>query len=178
MRGRRYMSASIRPATIEDASEIHALYRRVAAKPGGIARLEEEVSGVYVRAFLTRALSDGVALVVIDKSAAIVAEIHAYTPDPYCFSHVFSELTVVVDPTTQGKGIGKSIIAALLQAVTETHPEIRRVELIARESNEKAIMLYESLGFRKEGKLVGRIRNVDGNFESDIPMAWLNRQVR
>ena len=167
------MSANIRPATVEDAAEIHALYRRVAAKPGGIARLEEEVSGAYVRAFLTRALSDGVALVATDESNAIVAEIHAYKPDPFCFSHVFSELTVVVDPTTQGKRIGKSIFSTLLQAVSESHPDICRVELIARESNEKAIKLYESLGFRKEGRLAGRIKNVDGSFESDIPMAWL-----
>jgi len=166
------MSTNIRPITAEDTAEVLALYRRVACSPGGIARLEDELSEAYVRAFVTKALSDGIGLVAVDKSGSIMAEIHAYKPEPYCFSHVLSELTVVVDPTTQGKGIGKTIFTAFLQAVSEAHPEVRRVELIARESNEKAIKLYESLGFRKEGKLAGRIKNVDGSFESDIPMAW------
>jgi len=166
------MISNIRPTTPEDTAEVLALYRRVACSPGGIARLEVEVSEAYVRAFLTRTFSDGAGLVAVDESGAIVAEIHAYKPDPYCFSHVLSELTVVVDPATQGKRIGKSIFAAFLQVVSEAHPDICRVELIARESNEIAIKLYESLGFRKEGKLTGRIKNVDGSFESDIPMAW------
>ena len=34
-----------------------------------------------------------------------------------------------------------------------------------------AINFYESLGFLREGKLAGRILNVDGSVECDIPMA-------
>jgi len=56
--------------------------------------------------------------------------------------------------------------------VLEMRPDIQRVELISRESNRKAILFYESLGFRQEGEFVSRIRNVDGSLESDIPMAW------
>lgn len=169
------MSANIRPATIEDTAEIHALYKRVAAKPGGIARLEEEISATYVQTFLTRALAEGVALIATDESGSVVAEIHAYSPGPYAFSHVLSELTVVVDPASQGQGAGKSIFNIFLQVVGDDHPDIGRIELIARESNQSAIKLYESLGFRKEGVLAGRIKNVDGSLESDIPMARLRR---
>jgi ribosomal protein S18 acetylase RimI-like enzyme len=57
--------------------------------------------------------------------------------------------------------------------VTEEYPHIKRVELIARESNEEAIRFYESLGFSVEGKMKSRIRNVDGTLEADIPMAWI-----
>ena len=49
-----------------------------------------------------------------------------------------------------------------------------RVELISRESNLKAISLYESLGFTREGKLDRRIRNNKNELEADIPMAWFN----
>ncbi|NBC22744.1 MAG: hypothetical protein GVY21_04620 [Gammaproteobacteria bacterium] len=34
------------------------------------------------------------------------------------------------------------------------------------------IAFYEHLGFRCEGRMEGRIRNLDGSFEADIPMAW------
>jgi len=60
-----------------------------------------------------------------------------------------------------------------MKDVVNKLPNIHRVELIARESNEKAIRLYyESLGFKREGALHGRISNLDGTLESDIPTAW------
>jgi ribosomal protein S18 acetylase RimI-like enzyme len=43
---------------------------------------------------------------------------------------------------------------------------------IARESNQKALAFYQSLGFVREGRLEGRIRGAGGP-EADIPMAWL-----
>ena len=52
------------------------------------------------------------------------------------------------------------------------HRDIHRIELMARESNGRAISLYRSLGFRIEGRLEGRIRGTDGQFEADLPMAW------
>jgi len=52
-------------------------------------------------------------------------------------------------------------------------PEIRRIELIARESNRKALAFYTSLGFELEGKMINRIKNLDGSLDSDIPMAWI-----
>jgi ribosomal protein S18 acetylase RimI-like enzyme len=163
----------VRTATIDDISQVLSLYKRVAAIPGGIARLDDEVDESYVRAFLSKANANDLALVVLDETEEVRAEIHAYTPGIYCFSHVLSDLTVVVDPCTQGMGVGRLLFEKFLTVVTEDHPEISRVELIARESNQKAIRFYESLGFRQEGILVSRIKNVDGSKESDIPMAWV-----
>ncbi len=54
--------------------------------------------------------------------------------------------------------------------VRPDRPDITRIELIARESNRKAIRFYESLGFWIERELVAHIRNVDGSLESDIPL--------
>jgi putative acetyltransferase len=48
------------------------------------------------------------------------------------------------------------------------------VELIARESNLKAIELYQSLGFLIEGRLEMRIKTTDNHYEADIPMGWQN----
>jgi len=165
----------IRTTSVDDLSKVMALYRRVAANPGRIARLSHEVTEPYVRDFLQKATSDGVALVATDKSGDIVAEIHACSPGPFCFSHILSDLTVVVDTRVQGKGVGRLIFEAFLQRVSVNRPNIVRVELVARESNQIAISFYKSLGFCVEGALQSRIRNLDGSMESDIPMAWFRR---
>ncbi len=169
---RTVMVMNMRFATPDDTPEVLSLYRRVAQVPGGIARLAHEVSEAYVRSFLSKAEAAGIALVVHDEFGGIIAEIHAYRPGLYCFSHVLSDLTIVVDPAHQGSGVGRKVFEAFMNNVSERQADISRVELIARRSNRKAIRFYKSLGFNQEGELTGRIRSPDGGFESDIPMAW------
>ena len=161
----------VRSAELEDADRILALYRRVARLPGGLARLENEVDEHYVENFLARSVASGICLLAVDSAGELRGEIHAYTPGIYCFSHVLSELTIAIDPAVQGKGVGRQLFSAFMLGVRQ-HARITRVELIARQSNAKAIGLYESLGFVAEGTLSRRIRNLDGSFEADIPMAW------
>jgi putative acetyltransferase len=61
-----------------------------------------------------------------------------------------------------------------LEEVVRNRPDVGRVELIARESNRKAIEFYQSLGFHVEGRLEMRIKNIHGHYEADIPMGWQN----
>jgi ribosomal protein S18 acetylase RimI-like enzyme len=162
----------IRTATADDAVAIFNLYRHVAAIPGGLARLEGEITLEYVNNFLCRSLANGLVLVAEDADGYIIGEIHVYSPGIFCFSHVLSELTIAIDPTRQGNGIGRQLFQSLLGRVIDERPDIMRVELIARESNKKALRFYKSLGFVPEGRLAGRIKNVNGSLECDIPMAW------
>ncbi|MDM7917826.1 MAG: GNAT family N-acetyltransferase [Methanosarcina sp.] len=68
------------------------------------------------------------------------------------------------------KGIGKLLFRTLLEETESRNPEIIRVELIARESNKKAIEFYKKLGFNIEGRLENRICDKNGKLEADIPM--------
>ena len=163
---------NIRRSQFEDQVRIWGLYQRVAAIPGGIARLEKEANRSYVARFMRSAHDRGLSLVAEDEDGRIVGEIHACSPGLYCFSHVLSDLTIVIDPARQGRGIGRQLFERFLRLVATEMPHIRRVELVARESNQAAIRFYESLGFRQEGRLTGRIQNVDGSIECDIPMGW------
>lgn len=165
-------SVVIRPTAAADADLVYELYRKVARVPGGLARLEQEVDQTYVAGFLKASLDRGLSLVA-ETDGQILGEIHAYSPGLYCFAHLLSDLTIAVDPDSQGAGVGRRLFAAFMQAVRKERPELTRVELIARESNLRAIRFYESLGFAREGEFKGRIRNLDGSMESDIPMAWL-----
>ena len=167
------MDAKIRVSRVEYWQEILDLYRRVASIPGALARSKEEISTEYVRGFLKKSHESGVTMIAF-SGMQIVGEIHAYKMEPSVFSHVLSDLTVVVHPDFRGKGIGRALFSAFLQEVKSSHSDILRVELIARESNKKAISMYESLGFQREGELKKRINSGKGVFEADIPMSWIN----
>ena len=169
---RKEVSVVVRPATVEDTASIYRLYRKVANEPGGLARLEDEVDESYVADFLGAALDRGLSFVA-EADGKLVGEIHAYAPGLFCFGHVFGDLTVAVDPDTQGTGVGRKLFERFMQVVHDERPNVHRVELIARESNVRAIQFYKSLGFVREGEFRKRIRNLDGSFESDIPMAWM-----
>lgn len=142
---------------------------------GGIAHSQKEITYSYISGFCSKSQYGGIQLITIDsKTNKVIAEIHCYKPDAKIFSHVLSNLTIVVDPNYQGKGIGKELFQALLNLVKNDMRDIMRIELISRESNKKAIHLYLTLGFKIEGRFEKRIKHPDGDFEADIPMAWIN----
>jgi len=164
---------NLRIASIEDMGRIKALYRRVAMTTGGLARTAEEINSDYVANFFRGSFESGIEMVA-EIEADLIGEIHAYGIGPKVFSHCLGNLTIVVDPRYEGHGIGKQLFKFFLEHIERMRSDILRVELIARESNQRAIELYESLGFVKEGRLERRIHNHHGSFEADIPMAWFN----
>lgn len=162
---------NIRPACESDLPKLLELYRNVAAIPGGLARLENEIDEHYIQDLWQGVQSGGISLVACEGDL-VAGEIHAMHPGIKTFAHILDKLTIAVSPACQGSGIGRRLFESFLTHVTECRPEILRVELIARESNIKALAFYKSLGFQAEGRLDKRIHNVDGSFEADIPMAW------
>jgi ribosomal protein S18 acetylase RimI-like enzyme len=165
----------LRPATINDISGVYDLYKIVSKNIGGLARTSEEITKDYIENFSQKSIDAGIQFLVESISDnRIVGEIHCYKLGPEVFNHVLGELTIAVHPDYQGKGLGKLLFKALLGKVKEERKDILRVELIARESNEKAIHFYQSLGFKVEGKLMNRIKSGTTGFEADIPMAWVN----
>jgi RimJ/RimL family protein N-acetyltransferase len=159
----------IRPAVQDDAAQVLALYKAVAAVPGGIARTPDEVSLEYVTAFMRRAQEGGLEF-VFEEGGRILGEIHAFRPGIACFAHVLSDLTIAVSPAGQGRGIGRRLFEALLGELAH---DITRVELFVRPSNIRAQALYRSLGFVEEGRLRARINDAAGVPEDDIIMGWL-----
>lgn len=165
---------TIRPATADDIGAIHHLYLTVSKEAGGLARTSEEITFNYIECFTTKASQSGLQYVIEAPSQGmIVGEIHCYKPGPRVFDHILSELTIAVHPDYQGQGLGKSLFKHLLDIVCNQRRDILRVELIARESNIKAISCYQKLGFQIEGKLLNRIKG-RSILEADIPMAWMN----
>lgn len=163
----------IRKGALGDRDNLKKLYQAIAKIEGGIARTFNEITDDYIDKIMTNALESGY-LFVAEHEETIIGSIHTYALGPKVFKHVLGEITIVVHPEFQGKGIGKSLIATLLHEIQEHRPDILRVELIARESNIGAIKLYEKMGFVREGRFENRIQGAHG-LEADIPMAWLNQ---
>ncbi len=168
-------SYTIRKMVVDDSEALKKLYQRVASRVGGLARTYDEITDAYIMQLLVRSINNGFALVA-EYDGTLIGSIIKYKLEPKVFSHVLTEGSILVDPDFQAKGIGSMLIKTLLHEIEEHHPEILRVEIIARESN-PAIKLYERIGFKKEGRFEGRIKGVDGKLEADIPMAWINPKV-
>ena len=163
----------VRKASAADKEQVLLLYKRVSQNIGGLARNNDEISETYIQKICSDSQANGIQLVV-ESNGHIIAEIHCYKLEPVVFNHVLSELTIAVDPNYQGKGIGKLIFQSLLNIIQEERNDILRVELITRESNQKAIQFYQKLGFIIEGRFEKRISASTNSFEADIPMAWFN----
>jgi ribosomal protein S18 acetylase RimI-like enzyme len=165
-----------REATQDDLFPLLDLYKAVARAGGGIARIEGEINEDYIQNFLSKSIHSGLIIVGEnpEDSTQLICELHGYKPGIAVFDHVISDVTVVVHPEYQGKKLGRTIITIFLNEIYKNRPDVGKVELIARESNKRAIALYQSLGFLIEGRLEMRIKNAIGNYEADIPMGWQN----
>lgn len=166
----------IRKATMGDEQALKKLYKKVAAIPGGLARTEHEITDAYIHKTLSAGVERGLALVV-ENHDILIGSMIKYRLEPKIFSHVLADGSILIDPDYQGKGIGSKLISQFLQEIQDNHPDILRVEIIARESN-PALKLYEKMGFKQEGRFEQRIQGIYGNLEADIPMVWMNQNFK
>jgi ribosomal protein S18 acetylase RimI-like enzyme len=158
---------SFRPLILADAPEALVLMRRA---EGGLGRLPDEMDLPWMEEALTGALTGGVAIGAWDSSR-LIGLIKASRMPSVQFQHVLWDLTVAVDPESQGCGIGQSLFAEMLAHAATLTPKIERIELVVREGLTHAIRLYERIGFRQEGRFERRFRLSNGTYEADLPMA-------
>ena len=164
---------TVRPATPQDAAAILALHRKVAAVPGGLAREPGEVTADYVAHAMAVAADGGINLVAVDADGGLCGELHVERMKVGIFAHVLTDLTVAVDPDWQGRGVGSALFQALIETARAMTPPIHRIELWTGAANLGAQRLYQRLGFKIEGRMIGRGRYPDGHVEDDIVMGLL-----
>lgn len=173
------MDVSTRFLTTEDSAILLDLYRTIAMSPGaGFVRMEDEINQDYVAKSLSRGVSGGVAIGAFDKgSQRLVGAITARKLGLKLFDHVLSGLIIGVHPEYQRRGLGRRLFLDFLEHLQTDRPDVLRVELVARDSYQRQIEFYESVGFRREGIFEKRIRRPDGTFEADVPMGWVKPEL-
>jgi ribosomal protein S18 acetylase RimI-like enzyme len=146
---------TIRPAASSDLPALSELAKRTWSDAFGdgvgaddeAAELDEARSEAYFADALREktilvAESDGALLGYVQFGDVEIPEIRAQ-PGDQALERVY------VDTALQGRGLGQRLVQAALQ-----HPrlaEAERIFLQVWDENERAVCLYESLGFRKVG---------------------------
>ena len=171
------MNLEIKKAEFNQETALLHLYQKIAEIPDGIIRNPNEIDHAYISSFLNNSISNGlILLAIIDDE--IVGEIHAHTPNIFAFQHILTDLTIVVNPQYQGKGIGRKLFAFFLETVAAEYDHILRIELYVREHNISNVKFYESLGFINEGRQMNKIFMPDSKFETPLHMAWFNPRYK
>jgi L-phenylalanine/L-methionine N-acetyltransferase len=82
------------------------------------------------------------------------------------------QLGMAVAPPAQGRGVGKALMAALID-YADNWGQVLRIELCVYVDNERALKLYQRFGFEIEGRLRGYALRA-GHYVDSYAMARLH----
>ncbi len=143
------------------------LERATAADLATFMRLEETVRNAktYPSSSTEQEFRDELAhneVYFIKKGSEIVGNIEFEMKSNSC-----AELTgMMVAPLYQSQGIGTAALTQMLEKLRA----VERIELVTHPENERALALYQSLGFRIES----RVENYEGTGEPRLVLARTN----
>lgn len=119
---------------------------------GWIKKSEEEKSSFMLFAYLE------------ERPIGMMA---AYWEDSPKLTHIVNLVGVYVDSDFHGQGIGKKLIAAMIEKFKSMN--FRKIRLGVTATNENAIALYEKSGFQKVGLRKEEIF-YDGKYYDEVDM--------
>lgn len=163
----------IRDARVEDAGCLAEAQRVIARIPGRLASVPSELKDELFRERILR-LNDREygKFIVIEANGEIVGHALLEPLKLAVTSHVV-DLTIAVHEGFQGMGLGEKLLSHLIQWA-RANPKVDRVELRVRASNQRAVALYQKLGFVEEGRMIKRLKIGPGSYLDDLIMAlWV-----
>ncbi len=84
-----------------------------------------------------------------------------------------SRIEIFVDQSSRGHGLGRALMDSVVQWARH-NPEVQKLALTVFADNERAIRLYEQLGFEIEGRRLREYQLSDGSWRDDLMMGlWL-----
>ena len=135
---------TIRPVRLEDARDVHALRVMEGVRETILALPSERVSDTeeFIRSTKEH-------LMVAEVDGRVVGMAGLVIPFMARQRHT-AVVGIMVHTDYQGRGIGRALMEALLD-IADNWLMLKRVELSVFTDNERAVRLYESLGFVVEG---------------------------
>lgn len=166
------MIINIRPVRLEDAADIHEMRILDGVRENTLGFISERVGKTQERiCTLTEYEHSLVAEVEENGVRRVVGEICLFISRNPRLRHSGS-IGIMVHPDYQGKGVGKVLFEKILD-LADNWLMLKRLELGVFTDNERAIKLYESMGFVIEGtKKYAAARN--GEYADEYFMARYN----
>jgi ribosomal protein S18 acetylase RimI-like enzyme len=163
----------IRPIQTADAASFRACLDAVARERRYLAQLEAPPLE-RVQQFVADSVANDAAQYVAMRDGQVVGWCDVFAHWAHALQHV-GTLGMGIMAAHRGQGQGRRLIERTLQHAQDKG--IYRVVLEAREDNHRAIRLYESVGFVREGRAPCAMR-FDGVFHTAITMARLQGPAR
>ena len=167
---------SIRPARSEDAPLLAQAERTIAATPGLLASQPAELTDErFAHKIAALAAADNGCFLVAESAGELVGH-GMLDPLPLAAVRHVVHLTLVAHPGWQGRGIGRALLASLIDWAKQA-PAVEKIELHVRASNERAQALYRSMGFTEMGRWRRRIKVGPGQYLDDVAMELFVEQA-
>ena len=160
---------AIRQARIEDAPAVFAGCAQTAEIAGLLVSYPREISLASVLTDIQGSQGLEGHFLVAEENDVIVGHACLLQMSMLALRHIY-RLTTVVHPGNTGRGIGRTLLGGL-HLWARSNSGCKKIELLVRASNERAVHLYGSMGYVEEGRLRGRVRDLDGRLHDDLAMA-------
>ncbi len=136
----------LRPAMSSDYDFIYGLYFHPLVNPYLLYEMDEAAHFSTIFETLMQAN-----LLYLFEKEGVVVGMFKLIPLSHRTSHIAYLGGLAIDPEQSGKGLGQEMLHEILMFCKEKG--ILRLELSTATHNEKAIRLYEKVGFEREGIL-------------------------
>ncbi len=161
----------IRLATTNDFDFIYGLYMHPLVNP---YLLYEQMSKTDFQAVYDDLVTKNLVYVYLQENTLV--GMFKLVPLTYRTSHIAYLGGVAIHPDFGGKGLGKKMMQAILDF--SKAQGLKRIELSTATINERAIRLYESVGFEKEGILRSyTYLKSEDRYLDEVMMAYLIRNL-
>jgi L-phenylalanine/L-methionine N-acetyltransferase len=158
----------LRKATIDDIPFLYYLYMHDDTNP---FLLYEKMDLDVFRPIIADLISKGQKFIYLDDKGEQTGMCKLYKHTFRC-AHIYYLGGLAIDPAMSGRGFGKNMMSDIIDFCWSN--ESTRIELSVMDSNQRAIKLYESCGFEKEGLLRNYGYSVsEGRYFNEIMMSIL-----
>jgi L-amino acid N-acyltransferase YncA len=159
---------SIRPAVEDDLRDIATIYNHEVANSIATFDLEPPTLN-YWQARLAGKHEGDHLLVAVDEEEDVVGYAYSWSYRPRPAYERTRETSIYLDPSVRGRGIGRLLYPALLDAMAESgvHTAVALVAL----PNPSSVALHKAVGFEH----VGTMREVGYKFDRWIDVEWYQK---
>ena len=159
---------TVRPAVEDDLREIATIYNHEVANSIATFDLEAPTLAYWHEKLEGNHEGDHL-LVAVDSDGDVVGYAYSWSYRPRPAYELTRETSIYLDPSVRGKGIGRVLYPALLDAMARSgvHTAVALVAL----PNPGSVALHKAVGFEH----VGTMREVGYKFDQWIDVEWYQK---